>query len=201
MEFDGGYKMDDERKDEKKEMVNIYIMGKEHRVPKEFTIMRAMEYAGYKFIRGAGCRAGFCGACSTIYRKEGDYKLYTDLACQTLVEDGMNLVQLPFVPAVKAKYDLEKLKVSKNMILEFYPEIARCVTCNTCNKACPQDIKVMESIQAALKGDIEKSASLSFDCIQCGLCAARCPADKALSYNPACQKNIWKIHGCKIQKP
>jgi heterodisulfide reductase subunit C len=163
--------------EENPEMVRIYIMNKEHEVPKELTIMGALEYAGYKFIRGAGCRAGFCGACSTIYRKKGEYKLYADLACQTLVEDGMHLVQLPFVPAVKANYELEKLDASKNQVLEFYPEIARCVTCNTCNKACPQDLDVMEFIQAALKGDIEKSARLSFDCIQCGLCAARCPAD------------------------
>jgi heterodisulfide reductase subunit C len=163
--------------EKKPEMVKIYIMGKEHKVPKELTIMGALEYAGYKFIRGAGCRAGFCGACSTIYRKKGEYKLYADLACQTLVGDGMHLVQLPFVPAVKANYKLEKLDASKNTVLEFYPEIARCVMCNTCNKACPQDLEVMEFIQAALKGDIEKSAKLSFDCIQCGLCAARCPAD------------------------
>jgi len=161
----------------KPEMAKIYIMGKEHQVPKELTIMGALEYAGYKYIRGAGCRAGFCGACSTIYRKKGEYKLYSDLACQTLVQDGMRLVQLPFVPAVKAKYDLGKLDVSKNTVLEYYPEIARCVTCNTCNKTCPQDLEVMEFIQAALKGDIEKSARLSFDCIQCGLCAVRCPAD------------------------
>lgn len=35
-----------------KEMVNIYIMGKLYSVPAELTIMNAMEYAGYKHIRG-----------------------------------------------------------------------------------------------------------------------------------------------------
>ena len=29
----------------------------------------------------------------------------------------------------------------------------------------------------AVRGDIAKCAELSFDCIQCGLCAMRCPAD------------------------
>lgn len=160
-------------------MVKIYVMGKEYEVPEGLTIMKAMEYAGYRYIRGAGCRAGFCGACATVYRKEGEYKLQADLACQTTVEDGMYLVQLPFTPANKAIYDIEKLKADDKALVNFYPEIARCVSCNTCTKACPQELEVMDYIQTALRGDIQKTADLSFDCIQCGLCAMRCPAEIA----------------------
>ena len=167
------------KKIENKKMVRIYIMGKEYLVPAGLTIMKAIEYAGYRYIRGAGCRAGFCGACATVYRKLGDYKLYANLACQTTVEDGMYLVQLPFVPANKATYDIEKVKPDENVILQYYPEVARCVSCNTCTKACPQGLEVMDYIQAALRGDIKKTAELSFDCIQCGLCAIRCPAEIA----------------------
>lgn len=159
------------------EVVRIYIMGKEYQVPAGLTIMKAMEYAGYKFIRGAGCRAGFCGACGTVYRKEDEYKLRFAVACQKLVEDGMFLVQLPFAPAPRANYDLEKIRPTENILLQFYPELARCVACNTCTKACPQEIPVMDYIQAALRGDIKRVAELSFDCIQCGLCSMRCPAD------------------------
>jgi len=161
----------------KTKMIRVFIMGKEHLVPEGLTIMKAMEYAGYKFIRGAGCRAGFCGACGTVYRVEGDYKLYFELACQTAALDGMSLTQLPFVPANKATYHLRLIKETGNPILQFYPEVARCVSCNTCTKACPQELEVMDYIQAALKNDIEKAATLSFDCIQCGLCAIRCPAE------------------------
>ncbi|MCD6448474.1 MAG: 4Fe-4S dicluster domain-containing protein [Thermoplasmata archaeon] len=161
------------------EMVRIYIMGKEYKVPAGLTIMKAMEYAGYRYIRGAGCRAGFCGACATVYRKEGDYKLHADLACQTTVEDGMWLVQLPFTPANKAIYDMDKIEADDKTLVNFYPEIARCVSCNTCTKACPQELDVMDYIQASLRGDIAKAAELSFDCIQCGLCAMRCPAEIA----------------------
>ncbi len=169
------------RRNEKEEMkmVRIYIMGKEYKVPAGLTIMKAMEYAGYRYIRGAGCRAGFCGACATVYRKEGDYKLYADLACQTTVEDGMWLVQLPFTPANKATYNLDEIKIDDKTLVNFYPEIARCVSCNTCSKACPQELEVMDYIQACLRGDIKKAAELSFDCIQCGLCALRCPAEIA----------------------
>jgi heterodisulfide reductase subunit C len=157
--------------------VEVFIMGKSYKVPAGLTIMKALEYAGYKYIRGCGCRAGFCGACSTIYRIEDDQKLGFDLACQKVVEDKMYLVQLPFVPATKVEYDIEQIKPKESTILEIYPEIARCVSCNTCTKSCPQDIEVMKYIQRAVRGDIEKCAEISFDCIQCGLCAMRCPAD------------------------
>jgi len=173
-----------EGKQEEKDKVRIYIMGREYGVPTGLTIMEAMEYAGYRFIRGCGCRGGFCGACATVYRMKGDYKLRMDLACQKVVEDGMYLVQLPFTPAEKSLYDIKELSPSANVLLEYYPEIAKCVSCNTCTKACPQDLEVMDFVQAAIRGDIEQVAKLSFDCIMCGLCAMRCPAE-IVPYNMA----------------
>ncbi|MBS7653127.1 MAG: 4Fe-4S dicluster domain-containing protein [Candidatus Bathyarchaeia archaeon] len=159
------------------EMVTVYIMGKKHRVPANLTIMKAMEYAGYQLRRGAGCRGGFCGACSTIYRMRGSFRLQVALACQKMVEDGMIITQLPFIPSEKKRYRLEKLKPDAGVFLEYFPEIARCLSCNTCTKACPQDLMVMDYVQAALRGDIKTAAELSFDCLSCGLCAVRCPAE------------------------
>jgi Fe-S oxidoreductase len=161
----------------KQVFIEVYIMGKLHKVPFGLTIMKAMEYAGYRFVRGAGCRAGFCGACSTVYRMKDDYKLQTALACQATAEEGMYLTQIPFVPANKARYDMEDLTPETNPLLHLYPEIARCVSCNLCTRSCPQDLEVMDYIQASLRGDIEEAARLSFDCIQCGLCTVRCMAE------------------------
>jgi succinate dehydrogenase/fumarate reductase-like Fe-S protein len=141
-----------------------------------------MEYAGYQLKRGVGCREGFCGACATVYRLPGDYKLYTGLACSTLVRDGMYLAQIPFVPADKPIYDIEKLEPTVITFQKIYPEVFRCVACNTCTKACPQELEVMDYIQAVIRGDIAKAADLSFDCICCGLCAIRCPAE-IVQYN------------------
>ncbi len=164
-------------KSEIKHWANIYIMGQRYEVPADLTIMQAMEYAGFRFIHSCGCRAGFCGACSTIYRLKGDYRLKTAMACQTRVEEGMFLVQLPFSPAVKPRWNIEKTGYEDGAFLAYFPEIARCVSCNTCTKACPQDLQVMDYIQAALRGDFKKVSELSFDCIQCGMCAVRCPAE------------------------
>jgi succinate dehydrogenase/fumarate reductase-like Fe-S protein len=162
---------------EERSMVTVYIMGNAHRVPADATIMTALEYAGYQIKRGAGCREGFCGACGTVYRLPGDYKIYSGLACTALVQDGMWLAQLPAIPGKKAIYDLDELEANVATIQKLYPEVFRCVACNTCTKVCPQELEVMEYIQAAMRGDIERVMDLSFDCVACGLCAIRCPAE------------------------
>ena len=161
----------------KEKLVPIYIMGRKHMVPDTLTIMKAMEYAGYKFIRGCGCRDGKCGACSTVYRKPGDYHIRIGLACQTAVEPNMYLTQIPFYPVNRATYNWNELKGTPEEVFQLYPEIFRCVACNACTKACPMDIPVMDVVSALKQGDIAKAATLSFECIQCGLCVSRCMAE------------------------
>jgi succinate dehydrogenase/fumarate reductase-like Fe-S protein len=177
--------------------VTISVLGRKYRVPAGLTIIQAMEFAGYRFIRSCGCRAGFCGACATVYRIEGDYRLKTAMACQTRVEDGMYLTQLPFTPAERSNYDINKLRPGIEAFLSNYPEILRCLGCNSCTKACPQDIDVMEYIAAGKRGDVAVMAEISFDCIQCGLCTIRCPAELA-QYNYA--QLARRLHG-KYQRP
>jgi len=166
------------------DLIPVYIMGKQYMVPSTLTIMKAMEYAGYKLIRGVGCRGGFCGACATTYRIKGDPKLYFDLACQTVVQKGMYLAQIPFFPAPRANYDITKMEPTANTLFSTYPEVLRCLGCGACTKACPQDIDVRNYMAAGMKGDIAALADISFDCIMCGLCASRCPAEEA-QYNIA----------------
>jgi len=45
------------------------------------------------------------------------------------------------------------------------------------------DIEVMDYMAAAMRGDVARLAELSFDCVMCGLCTSRCPAE-------ICQYNI-----------
>ena len=158
------------------DMVNIYLFGKRYRVPADLTIMRAMEYAGYQLVRGCGCRNGFCGACATIYRIEGDRELRTCLACQTKVEEGMYIATLPFFPLVKQVYDIEKVSPTAQIMMQLYPEIYACVGCNACTKSCTQSLNVMQYIAYAQRGEFEKCAEESFDCVMCGVCSSRCPA-------------------------
>ena len=157
-------------------MVNVYLFGKKYSVPEGLTIMTAMEYAGYDLVRGCGCRNGFCGACATIYRIHGKQELHACLACQTEVQEGMYVATLPFFPLVKQIYNIEKIKPTEQIMMQLYPEIYACIGCNACTKACTQELNVMQYIAYAQRGEYEKCAEESFDCVMCGVCSSRCPA-------------------------
>ncbi len=158
-------------------MTEIFILGQRYEVPEALTILKAFEWSGFRLTRGVGCRGGFCGACGTVFRLSDDYHLRYALACQTVVQPGMVLGQIPFFPAQRPAYSLDTLKPAGETLLELYPEILRCFGCNTCTKACPQEIDVLGYMAAAVRGDLPELADASFDCIMCGLCVARCPAE------------------------
>ena len=157
-------------------MVNVFLFGKRYQVPESLTIMKAMEYAGYQLVRGCGCRNGFCGACATIYRIKGQQELKTCLACQQQVEEGMYVATLPFFPLVKQVYDINQIKPTEQIMMQLYPEIYSCIGCNACTKSCTQELNVMQYIAYAQRGEYEKCAEESFDCVMCGVCSSRCPA-------------------------
>ena len=157
-------------------MLNVYIYGKKYEIPAGLTIMEAMEYAGYRLVRGIGCRNGFCGACATVYRIKGDRELKACLACSTTVENDMYIATLPFFPLVKEAYDIEKVRPDEQIMMQLYPEIYSCVGCNACTKTCSQGLNVMQYIAHAQRGEYDKCAEMSFDCVMCGICSARCPA-------------------------
>lgn len=179
-------------------MIPVYIMGHQYEVPLGLTILKAMEFAGYSLKRGCGCRGGVCGACITIYRKMGDYKLKTGLACQTQVEPDMYLTQLPFVPSHRALYSLKKVKPSDSDIAVLYPEMMRCLQCGTCSKSCPMGLEVMDYVAAAMRGDMELVVELSMECLMCGMCAARCPAELS-PFNIAML--VRRIYGSHVLPP
>jgi len=180
------------------DLVPIFIMGKKYEVPQSLTIMKAMEYAGYKYIRGCGCRGGICGACGTVYRLPGDYHIRVGLACQTVVQPNMYLTQIPFYPANRATYDFGKMEGKPEEVFQAYPELFRCVACNACTKVCPMDVPVMDYIAAIKRGDLERATELSFDCIQCGLCATRCMGEMA-QYHIA--QMVRRLRGAHLTPP
>ena len=158
-------------------LIPISIFGKRYDVPDNLTIQKAMEFSGYRFIRSCGCRGGICGACLTEYRIPGHYPLKEVLTCQTPVEPRMQITQSPFVPLNRAQYELEKLKNHPGILGKIYPEIYRCLQCNTCTRVCPMEIPVMDFMSLAIRGDVKGVAVGSFPCVACGACAAKCPAE------------------------
>jgi formate hydrogenlyase subunit 6/NADH:ubiquinone oxidoreductase subunit I len=159
-------------------LIPIFYLGRRYEVPAGLTIMTAMEWLGYKYTHGCGCRGGACGACSTIYRVGADPKLLTGLACQTMVGPGMTLVQIPYYPRKITTYSIdEKITDPGQTLLALFPEIKKCVGCGACARACPQELRPIDYISAALRGQWQEAADLSFDCLMCGLCASRCTGE------------------------
>jgi ferredoxin len=169
---------------ERAELIPVYIMGKRYDVPASLTIMKAMEWAGYNLVRGVGCRGGFCGACSTVYRIKDDPKLYFGLACQTVVKPEMYLGQIPFFPATRASYDITQLEAC---LINALPNLSRAAALpglRDLHESMPPGAECQRVYGCGDAGDIEAVANMSFDCIMCGLCAARCPAEEP-QYNIA----------------
>ncbi|MGB9561332.1 MAG: 4Fe-4S dicluster domain-containing protein, partial [bacterium] len=67
-----------------------------------------------------------------------------------------------------------------------------------CTKSCPQNIQVMDAINTILRGDIAKAAYMTFDCIMCGMCTARCPAE-IVHYNVFIL--VQRLYGSKLAPP
>lgn len=153
------------------------MMGKKYEVPSRLTILKALEYAGYQLVRGCGCRSGVCGACAAVYRIRGKQGLHFCLACQTQVQDKMDLALLPYFPLSKKTYSLEKIKPESSILKQLYPEIDHCISCGACTRSCPQHLNVMQYIADARRGELKKCARESFGCVLCGICSSRCPAE------------------------
>ncbi len=153
----------------------LFIMGKAYTVPAGFTIMTCMEYAGFQLTRGCGCRGAVCGACAVVYRIGTKAQWHVGLACQTLTQDQMTFLFLPYHQGQLGIYDSRKTPCTLESIEKIYPQIQHCIRCNTCTKSCPVNIKVLGYITAIRQGNFEKVRKLSMQCILCGLCAIRCP--------------------------
>ena len=73
-------------------------------------------------------------------------------------------------------YDMDKIPLNQQVMMQLYPEIYACIGCNACTKSCTQELNVMQYIAYAQRGDFAACAEESFDCVMCGVCSARCPA-------------------------
>jgi ferredoxin len=178
-------------------LVSVEIMGKPQRVPQGITVLQAMWYAGHELIRGVGCLGGTCGACGIVYRTKDTFELKNGLGCQTLVEEGMSFSMIPHFAAARASYKIAELADPKEALFELYPEAARCVNCNACNRVCPQGIDVRSSVWCAVFGNFDQVAELTMSCNNCGLCVMRCPADMAPNLIALYSRRAYGVHEMK----
>lgn len=161
--------MTDDRK-----MITIELEGRKIKVPEGLTVIEALWDTGHDVKRGVGCLSGLCGACTVAYLEKEGRKVKFGLGCQKVVEEGLNVIMLPYFPARLARYLLGSMETPLKQLPEIYPELYTCNDCKACN-ICPEWINVAGVMKAAREGDYETATGHIMDCIMCGLCASRCP--------------------------
>lgn len=154
--------------------ITIELEGRKIKVPEGLTVIEALWDTGHDVKRGVGCLSGLCGACTVAYLEKDGKKVKFGLGCQKIVEDGLNVIMLPYFPSRVARYLLETMESPLKQLPEIYPELYTCNDCKACN-ICPEWINVAGVMKAAKDADYETATGHIMDCIMCGLCASRCP--------------------------
>lgn len=158
--------------------IKANINGKEIILPTSMSAIQAVWHAGYPMVHGVGCLEGVCGACKVLVRRTGGSEITTELGCQTMVEDGMQIIFLVFPAPNHHTYELTDFKNSWDLQGQFhqvFPEAAHCRHCHGCTKSCPKDIDVEKGVNLAVEGKFREAGELFLECVMCGLCLTSCP--------------------------
>ncbi len=164
------------------ERVNVVIDGKAIQASPSLSVIQALWDAGYPRVKGVGCLEGVCGSCRVMVRRAGEDRVRMELACQTLVEDGMQVLFMVFPSPTHHTYQLTDIKNSWDVQAQFhriFPEARNCRHCGGCFTTCPKGINVESGVQLAVDGRFREAGELFVDCIMCNLCMTGCPEEIA----------------------
>ncbi|OGS98867.1 MAG: ferredoxin [Gallionellales bacterium RIFCSPLOWO2_12_FULL_59_22] len=142
----------------------------------DMTLVEAAWHGGVPRITNIGCMEGVCGSCRVMLRRGKEVSV--GLACQTFVEDGIEVVFMPPASVPQHHYDIGDLKDGWDIHARFHKifhEAARCRHCHGCVAACPKGIKVEDGVAQAAAGRYREAGETFFECIMCELCDAACP--------------------------
>ena len=158
--------------------VTLTINGHSITAPANLSVIQALWHAGLPRIEGVGCLDGVCGSCRVMVRYANSSEIQMKLACQLLVEEGMNVFFQIFDADSQHRYELTDINTSWDVQTEFhriFPEAQKCRHCHGCNIACPKDIDVETGVELAVKGRFRESGELFIECVMCNLCMTSCP--------------------------
>ncbi|MDO9017007.1 MAG: 2Fe-2S iron-sulfur cluster-binding protein [Deltaproteobacteria bacterium] len=164
--------------------VRLRFEGREIEARAGASLLQAWLDAGLPLVENVGCMGqGVCGACHVLVRRDGlagpDEVVRTALACETVVEDGMEVFFVDHASARRPHhYDLRALDDSWtafDRVPEIFPEAAHCRHCGGCDRACPKGIEVERMVGLASVGRPVEAAALFDECVMCNLCVAACP--------------------------
>jgi len=162
-------------------MVRLNIEGRQIEAPANCSILQAFVHAGETLVEGVGCMGqGVCGSCRVMVRRSGQQEVKTELACETLVEDGMQVAFLDyFTHSVRQHvYRIEDIRDSwqaLGTIGAVFPEASHCRHCSGCDRACPKGLDVQRGVNLAVDGELAAASQVFEECVMCNLCTLACP--------------------------
>jgi succinate dehydrogenase/fumarate reductase-like Fe-S protein len=161
-------------------MVCLSIEGRQLEAPANCSILQAFVHAGETLVEGVGCMGqGVCGSCRVMVRRSGEQEVKTELACETLIEEGMQVAFLDyFTASARHVYRIEDIRDSwqtLRTISEIFPEASHCRHCNGCDRACPKGLDVQRGVNLAVDGKLAASSEVFDECVMCNLCTLACP--------------------------
>ena len=161
-------------------LFRVTIDGKAFDVPASKTVIQACTLSGEPLLQNVGCMGqGVCGSCRCMVRRAGSREVKAELACETLVEDGMQVSFIDyFAPRQPHVYQIEEVHDSWRVnaqLNDIFPEAKHCRHCSGCDRACPKDIEVQLGVNLASAGDIRGASDVFEDCVMCNLCTLACP--------------------------
>jgi CO dehydrogenase/acetyl-CoA synthase alpha subunit len=156
--------------------VELTINGMAVRAEAHMTVVEAAWANGVPRVTGVGCLEGVCGSCRILLRRGKEVGVA--LACETLVEPGIEVLFLPPPAAPRHQYELAELSDGWDIqarFQEIFPEAARCRHCHGCVSSCPKGIVVEEGVALAVAGHFREAGEAFFECVMCELCDTACP--------------------------
>ena len=166
-------------------LITTTINGKTITAPENLSVIQALWHSGYPRIKSVGCLEGVCGSCHVLIRRANSSEVKTELGCQVLIEEGMQVNFLAFPIPVQQHYHLADIRNSWEVQSNFhgiFPEASSCRHCGGCNLSCPKGIEVERAIILASKGRFREAGDLFIECVLCDLCQSACPESISPNY-------------------
>ena len=142
------------------------------------SIIVALWHSGNMRVKAIGCLDGVCGSCRILVRRKTSSAVTVELACQTTIEEGMQII-FPLLPEPpQRKYQLSDIKNTQEAKLHFnkiFPEAKQCRHCGGCTSSCPKDINVELGLNLAVEGKFKEAGDHFIKCVMCDACVSACP--------------------------
>lgn len=166
-------------------LITTTINGKTITAPENLSVIQALWHSGYPRIKSVGCLEGVCGSCNVLIRRANSCEVKTELGCQVLIEEGMQVNFLAFPVPVQQHYQLADIQNSWEVQSNFhdiFPEASNCRHCGGCNLSCPKGIEVERAVILAGRGRFREAGNLFLECVLCDLCQSACPESISPNY-------------------